>query len=80
MSEEEVTSQGVIRREEMPFLSQHGTAYALYDEESENYVCALKSDYYRFSEYVGLRAEVTGPLTDVGAEVPLMDVTKVQLT
>ena|SRR5215203_1012729 len=60
MSEEEVTEQGVIRREEMPFLSQHGTAYALYDEEKETYVCALKSDHYQFREYVGLRAERGG--------------------
>jgi len=80
MSEEEVTAQGVIRRQEMPFLSQHGTAYALYDEQNEDYVCALKSDRYQFSEYVGLRAEVTGPLKDVGREVPLMNVTNVQLT
>jgi len=80
MSEQEVTAQGIIRRQEMPFLSQHGTAYALYDEEDESYVCALKSDHYRFSEYVGLRAEVTGPLKDVGVEVPLMDVTKLQLS
>ena len=80
MSEEQVTEQGMIRREEMPFLSQHGTAYALYDEEKDAYVCALKSDYYQFSEYVGLRAEVTGALEDVGAEAPLMNVTNVQLT
>ena len=80
MSEEEVTEQGVIRREEMPFLSQHGTAYALYDEEKETYVGALKSDHYQFREYVGLRAEVTGTLEDVGAEAPLMHVTKVELT
>jgi hypothetical protein len=79
MSEEEVTEQGVIRREEMPFLSQHGTAYALYDEEKESHVCALKSDHYQFREYVGLRAGVTGMLEDVGAEVPLMHVTKVEL-
>ena len=80
MSEKEVTAQGVIRRQEMPFLAQHGTAYALFDAEDETYVCAIKSDHYRFSEYVGLRAELTGRLEDVGAETPLMNVTKVQLT
>jgi len=80
MSEQEVTAQGIIRRQEMPFLAQHGTAHALYDAEDESYVCALKSDHYRFSEYVGLRAEVAGTLKDVGKEVPLMDVTKVLIT
>jgi hypothetical protein len=38
MAEQQVTSaQGVIRREEMPFLSEYGIAYVLYDEEEDAY-------------------------------------------
>src|SRR5215208_8119174 len=75
MTEQEATARGVIRREEMPFLSEYGTAYVLYDEQDANYSYAIKSDQYRFSEYVGLQAKVSGPLTDVGRELAVMNVT-----
>src|SRR5215204_571092 len=74
MTEQEAVALGVIRREEVPFLSQYGTAYVLYDEQDANYSYAIKSDQYRFSEYVGLQAEVSGPLTDVGRELAVMNV------
>ena len=81
MAEQQVTSaQGVIRREEMPFLSEYGTAYVLYDEEEDAYKYAIKSDKYRFSEYVGLRAEVSGPASDVGKQLAVMNVTRIQLS
>lgn len=68
MADEENSARGVIRREEMPFLSEGGTAYVLYDEEEDTYRYAIKSEEYRFSEYVGLRAEVSGPVSDCGRE------------
>jgi hypothetical protein len=80
MTAEETSARGVIRREEMPFLSECGTAYVLYDEEEDAYRYAIKSDEYRFSEYVGLRAEVSGPVSDVGREVAVMNVTRIQLS
>jgi len=81
MAEQQVTSaQGVIRREEMPFLSEYGTAYVLYDEEEDAYKYAIKSDEYRFSEYVGLRADVSGPVSEVGKELAVMNVTHIQLS
>ena len=80
MTEREATARGVIRREEMPFLPQYGTAYVIYDEEDENYSYAIKSARYQFSEYVGLQVEVSGPLTDVGKELAVMNVTHIQLT
>jgi hypothetical protein len=80
MTEQETIAQGVIRREEVPFLPQYGTAYVLYDEQDANYSYAIKSDTYRFSEYVGLRAEVSGPVSDVGRELAVMNVTHIQLS
>ena len=80
MTEQEAIAQGVIRREEVPFLSQYGTAYVLYDEQDDNYSYAIKSDTYRFSEYVGLRAEVSGQVSDVGKELAVMNVTHIQLS
>ena len=79
MTEQEASARGVIRREEVPFLPQYGTAYVLYDEQDDDYSYAIKSDRYRFSEYIGLRVEVSGPVTDVGREIPVMSVTHVQL-
>jgi len=64
----------------MPFLSKYGTAYVLYDEQDANYNYAIKSDKYRFSEYVGLQAKVSAPVTDVGRELPVMNVTHIQLS
>jgi len=80
MTEQEAIAQGVIRREEVPFLSQYGTAYVLYDEQDANYSYAIKSDTYRFSEYVGLRAEVSGPVSDVGRELAVMNITHIQIS
>jgi hypothetical protein len=80
MADEETTARGVIRREEMPFLSEYGTAYVLYDEKEDAYRYAIKSEEYRFSEYVGLRVEVSGPVSDVGREVAVMNVTRIQLS
>jgi hypothetical protein len=59
----------------MPFLPQYGTSYVLYDEQDDDYVYALKSNKYRFSEYLGDHVEVTGPITDVGRAMPVMNVT-----
>jgi hypothetical protein len=80
MTEQETIVQGVIRREEVPFLSQYGTAYVLYDEQEDTFSYPIKSDRYRFSEYVGLRAEVSGPASDVGRELAVMNVTHIQLS
>jgi hypothetical protein len=79
MTAQGAVARGVIRREEMPFLSQYGTAYVLNDEQDANYSYAIKSDQYRFSEYVGLQAKVSGPVTDVGRELPVMNDTRIQL-
>jgi hypothetical protein len=80
MTEQVTIAQGVIRRKEVPFLSQYGTAYVLYDEQDDNYSYAIKSDTYRFSEYVGLRAEVSGPASDVGRELAVIDVNHLELS
>ena len=80
MTEQVTIAQGVIRRKEVPFLSQYGTAYVLYDEQDANYSYAIKSDTYRFSEYVGLRTEVSGPVSDVGRELAVMNVTHIELS
>jgi hypothetical protein len=80
MAEQEASAQGVIQREEVPFLSEYGTAYVLYDEQEDAYSHPIKSDKYRFSEYVGLRADVSGPVSDVGKELAVMNVTHIQLS
>ena len=80
MTEQEAVALGVIRREEVPFLPQYGTSYVLYDEQDASYSYAIKSDKYRFSEYVGLRAEVSGPVSEVGKELAVMNVTSFQLS
>jgi hypothetical protein len=64
----------------VPFLSEYGTAYVLYDEQDASYSYAIKSDRYRFSEYVGLKAEVSGHISDVGRELAVMNVTHIQLS
>jgi hypothetical protein len=79
MTEQEATARGVIRRKEIPFLPQYGTAYVLYDKADGAYAYALKSDRYRFSEYVGHLVEVTGAVTDIGRELPVMNVTFIQV-
>ena len=80
MTEQEASTQGVIRREEVPFLPEYGSAYVLYDEQIANYSYAIKSDKYRFSEYVGLKAEVSGHVSDVSKELAVMNVTHIQLS
>ena len=47
MAEQEASARGVIRREEMPFLSEYGTVYLHSDEEEDGYKYAIKSDEYR---------------------------------
>ena len=42
MTEEEATARGVIRLEEVPFLTEYGTSYVLYDEEEDAYKYAIK--------------------------------------
>ena len=61
-------------------MSEYGTAYVLYDEQDASYSYAIKSDRYRFSEYVGLKAEVSGHISDVGRELAVMNVTHIQLS
>ena len=80
MEEQEAVARGVIRREEVPFLSEYGTAYVLYDEQDASYSYAIKSDKYRFSEYVGLQAEVSGQVSEVDKELAVMNVTHIQLS
>jgi hypothetical protein len=80
MTDQEASAQGIIRREEVPFLSEYGSAYALYDEQAADYLYALKSVTYRFSEYVGLQAEVSGPVSDVSKELAVMNVTHIELS
>ena len=64
----------------MPFLPEYGTAYVLYDDQDASYSYAIKSDRYRFSEYVGLQTEASSPLPDVGKELAVMNVTHIQLS
>jgi hypothetical protein len=80
MVEQEVSARGVIRWEGVPFLSEYGTAYVLYDEEEDAYSYAIKTNEYRFSEYVGIRADVSGPISEVGKELAVMNVTRIQLS
>ena len=75
----EQQARGVIRREEVPFLSEYGTAYVLYDDQEDANSYAIKSDRYRFSEYVGLLAEDSGPVSEAGKELAVMDVTRIRL-
>ena len=77
MAEQEAVAQGVIRREEMPYLSMYGTANVLYDEQEDAYSHPIKSDKYRFGEYVG---EVSGPVSEVGKELAVMNVIRIQLS
>ena len=46
MTEQEAIARGVIRREEVPFLSQYGTSYVLYDEQEDTFSYPIKSDMY----------------------------------
>ncbi len=80
MAEQEASARGVIRREEVPFLTEYGISYVLYDEEKDAYKYAIKSDEYRFSEYVGLRAEVSGPVRKAGKELAVLNVTRIRLS
>ena len=61
-------------------MPEYGTSYVLYDEQEDTFSYAIKSHRYRFSEYVGLKAEVSGPVSDVGRELAVMNVTRIQLS
>ena len=74
-----VSARGVIRLERVYLLTRFGTVYGLFDEQTAAYDCALKSDTYRLGEYVGDYVEVAGALADVGKELPMMNVTRLQL-
>jgi hypothetical protein len=78
MSEQEAVAQGVKRREEGPFLPQYGTAYVPYDYQDAGLGYAIKSDRYTYCEYIGLQTDVSGPLTDVGKELAVKNVTHFQ--
>ena len=52
----------------------------LYEEQEDAYSYPIKSDKYRFGEYVGLRVEVSGPVSEVGKELAVMNVTRIQLS
>jgi hypothetical protein len=52
----------------------------LYDEQEDAYGYAIESDEYRFSEYVGLQVEVSGPVREVGKELTVMNVTHINLS
>jgi len=80
MREQEAIARGLIRREEVPFLSEYSTAYVLYDEQEDAYSYAIESDEYRLSEYVGLQVEVSGPVREVGKELTVMNVTHINLS
>lgn len=77
--EEKVDARGVIRLEQVCLLTRYRTAYGLYDRPTAGYDCALKSDVYRLADWVGEYVEVTGTLSDVGEELPVMDVTRLRL-
>jgi len=80
MREQEAIARGLIRREEVPFLSEYSTAYVLYDEQEDAYSYAIESDEYRLSEYVGLQVEVSGPVREMGKELTVMNVTHINLS
>src|SRR5215217_7661042 len=69
----EAVAQGVIRHEVVSLLARFGTSYGLVDEWSADYECVLKSEAYRLGEYVGDRVWVSGPLTAVIGEMPVME-------
>jgi hypothetical protein len=47
------------------------------NEDAHSY--AIKSQRCRFSEYVGLRAWVSGPVNEVGKKLAVMNVVRIQL-
>jgi tRNA isopentenyl-2-thiomethyl-A-37 hydroxylase MiaE len=79
VAEEGASARGVIRWKDVPFLSEYGTAHALYDELEDAYSYAIKSESCHFSEYVGLRAEASGPVNEVGKKLAVMNVARIQL-
>ena len=79
VQEPEVAARGVIRREPIPLLTRYGTSYGLFDAEIADYDCVLKSDTYRLGDYVGEYVWVSGALSDVIGEMPVMKVTRLQL-
>ena len=77
--EPELAAWGVIRREPIPLLTRYGTAYGLFDAWIADYDCVLKSDTYRLGENVGDSVWVSGPLTDIIGEMPVLEVTHLEL-
>lgn len=69
----------MIRSDAVHLLPPYGTAYGLFDEQTADYDCALKSDIYRLEDWVGDYVQVTGPLTDGNEGLPVMYVTRLQL-
>jgi hypothetical protein len=67
MPEREALARGVIWFEEVSFLPQYVTTYALNDDQHAGH--AIKVDGYRFSKYVGLKAQVRGPVSNIGKEL-----------
>jgi hypothetical protein len=77
--ETRVRVRGVIRSDAVHLLPPYGTAYGLFDEQTADYDCALKSDIYLLEDWVGDYVQVTGPLTDGNEGLPVMYVTRLQL-
>jgi hypothetical protein len=74
-----VASRGVVRRAEIPLLTNYGASYALFNEWIADYECVLISDTYRLDEYVGDHVWVSGSLIDVIEGMPVMKVTHLEL-
>ena len=77
--EEQAGARGVLRVEQVYLLARYRTVYGLHDYPTAGYDCALKSDVYRLADWVGEYVEVTGPLADVGRELPVMNVARLGL-
>jgi hypothetical protein len=74
-----VSVRGVIRSDMVHLLSRYGTAYALLDEQTADYDCALKSDIYRLEDWVGDYVEVVGTLTDGNKGLPVLHAIRLRL-
>jgi hypothetical protein len=75
----EMTAKGGIRRQEFPFLTQYGTPYALYDEQDDGYIHALKA---RSTDSVGTWTSAwksRARLSMLAGKYPWMNVTKAQI-
>ena|SRR5215208_3705606 len=77
--EPEAVARGVIQREQVPLLARYGTSYGLFDAWIADYQCVLISDVYELGAYVGDSVWVSGSLTGVIGEIPVMEVTHLEL-